>query len=429
MNPVTLWHALGRVRWRPALAAVLANIRLYGWIATARKIGLRAGRYLGRSYRIPTGGRGGENSEIVSRAADLFGRPAITIVGALDLPQCKKYRVSQKVEFFRSLGWNCYYSHYNDGYRAVSYLQYSTAVIFYRVPDCIEFKHYIDEARRLGMRTFYDIDDPIFNQAVYSENKNLEHIASHERAHLLGSASVYRAAMEKVDALILSTTYLKQLAQEDFGRETYVWGNLADAATLSIVQNVRREQAGRDETKIIIGYASGSRAHDADFGVASDALVRVLERYPHVELQIIGYAVMPPVLDRFKDRINARPFSGYAKYFAALNQVDINIVPLVNDRFNACKSAIRYLEASLCNVPTIASSVGQFAEVISNGQDGYLVSTQDDWIDALSRLIESCERRLKLGAAAYENVMENHTFSSVDVIAPELLEQFAISNE
>lgn len=428
MNPGTLWHALRRIRWRPALAALLANIRLYGFIATARKIVLRAGRFIDSRYRLPTRGRGGEGSEIVKRAPDLFGRPAITIVGALDLPQCKKYRVTQKVEFFRSRGWSCYYSHYNDAHRTFSYLQFSTAVIFYRVPDGIEFNHCIEEARRLGMRTFYDIDDPIFNQAVYGENKNLEHIAAHERAHLLASAGVYRAAMQKVDAVILSTTYLQELAYADFGRETYVWRNLVDAAILSIAQNVRREQSTGDRAGIRIGYASGSRAHDEDFRVASDALVRVLEQYEDVELQIIGYAVMPPVLERFKDRIKARPFSGYAKYFAALNQVDINIVPLVNDRFNACKSAIRYLEASLLNVPTVASAVGQFTEVISDGQDGYLVSTHEDWVLALSRLIESRELRLKLGGAAHGNVMANHTFSSVNAVAPELLEQFEVSN-
>jgi glycosyltransferase involved in cell wall biosynthesis len=292
----------------------------------------------------------------------------------------------------------------------------------------MEFNHYIEEARRLGMRTFYDIDDPIFNQAVYSENKNLEHIAAHERAHLLASAGVYRAAMKKVDAVILSTSYLQQLAYADFGRETYVWRNLVDAAILSIAQNARREQPTRDKAKIIIGYASGSRAHDEDFRIASGALARMLELHEHVELQVIGYAVMPPVLERFKDRINARPFSGYAKYFAALTQVDINIVPLVNDRFNACKSAIRYLEASLCNVPTVASSVGQFAEVISDGQDGYLASTQDDWILALGRLIESRELRLELGSAAHANVMHNHTFSSVNAVEPELLQQFEVSN-
>jgi glycosyltransferase involved in cell wall biosynthesis len=155
----------------------------------------------------------------------------------------------------------------------------------------------------------------------------------------------------------------------------------------------------------------------------------VLESYEHVNLQVIGYAVMPPELHRFSDRINTRPFAGYVKYFEALSKVDINIVPLVNDRFNACKSAIRYLETSLCRVPTIASSVGQFSEIVNDGHDGFLARTQEEWVSALGRLIESRELRLQMGEAANRNVMTYHTVSCPDVVDRELLDQFALSNE
>jgi glycosyltransferase involved in cell wall biosynthesis len=429
MNPGTLWHAMRRVRWRTVIAIVSANIRLYGWVATSRKVRLRMRLFFDARYRKSTAGRVRETNEAVNSAAEVFSRPAVLIVGALDLPQCKKYRVSQKVEYFQSMGWDCYYTHYSDKYRAVSYLQIATALIFYRVPNCAEFNEYIQEAARLGIRTFYDIDDPIFNVAVYSENKNLEHIAPHERAHLIASAGDYLQAMKQVDALILSTAYLQELAHNDFESGTYLWRNLVDSATLSIVQNVRRGRNEGDLSKVIVGYASGSRAHDADFNVASHALASILEVYEHVELQVIGYAVMPPALDRFKGRINTRPFSGYAKYFEALSQIDINIVPLVDDRFNACKSAIRYLEASLCSVPTVASSVGQFSEIIIDGQDGYLAGTQDAWACALDQLINSCELRLKMGEAAYTKVMAHQTLSCPDVIDRELLKQFALTHE
>ncbi|MCB1686981.1 MAG: glycosyltransferase [Halioglobus sp.] len=350
-------------------------------------------------------------------------------MGALDLPQCKKYRVSQKVEFFGALGWDCYYSHYNDAARAISYLQISTAVIFYRVPSCAQFDEYLEEAARLGIQTFYDIDDPIFSVDVYAENKNLQHLTTHERTHLLASAEDYHGAMRRADSLILSTSYLQALAQTEFGGRTYLWPNLADSATLSIAQNLDCEKDLSDASSVTIGYASGSRAHDEDFKVVVPALARVLEMYEHVNLQVIGYAVMPPELHRFSDRINARPFSGYVKYFEALRKVDINIVPLVNDRFNACKSAIRYLEASLCGVPTVASSVGQFAEIVNDGHDGCLAERQEEWVSALSRMIESRELRLQMGQAAKSNVITHHTVSCPDVVDRELLDQFALSNE
>lgn len=429
MTPRQLWRSICRFRWRSSAATVLANIRLYGWRATLRKVGVRLRLFANRKYRKSTWGRGQESFENVSPAVALFGRPSILIVGALDLPQCKKYRVSQKVEYFQSIGWDCYYSHYSDAPRVISYLQISTALIFYRVPSCAQFNEYLEEAGRLGISTFYDIDDPIFNVEVYKENKNLEHIPAHERTHLLSSADDYRGAMKRVDALILSTSYLQELAQTEFGGRTYLWRNLADSATLSIAANLGHEAVDIDPGRVTIGYASGSRAHDEDFKIVASALETILELHDNVDLQVIGYAVMPPALQKFKDRINTRPFAGYLKYFEALNEVDINIVPLVDDRFNACKSAIRYLEASLCKVPTVASSVGQFSEIIVDGQDGNLARNNDQWVAALVRLIENSELRLQMGEAANRKVRAQHTFSCPDVIERELLDQFALSNE
>lgn len=429
MSPDALLSAIRRVRWRSSVATVLANIRLYGWAPTLRKIAFRAKLFLDRRYRRVSLGRGRQSQDNITAAADVFGSPVVLIVGALDLPQCKKYRVSQKVDYFRSIGWECYFSHYSDAYRALSYMQIATALIFYRVPACAEFDDYLEEARRLGLKTFYDIDDPIFNASVYGENKNLEHIEPDERAHLLGSANDYRSAMLKVDARILSTTYLKELAAADLGGPTYLWRNLVDPATLSIVQQLGPQRADNDRGKVIIGYASGSRAHDEDFRVVVPALAVILESYEHVELHVIGYASIPPELNRFKDRINARPFSGYVKYLEALSKIDISIVPLVDDRFNACKSAIRYLEASLCGVPTIASAVGQFVEVIEDAKSGTLAATHESWVAALRTYIESRELRVVTGEAARNNAMQNHTFPSPGVIDQELLKQFALSDE
>ena len=409
MTPRKLWQTVSGFRWRSSVATVVANVRLYGWAATMRKMRFRVAVFLNGRYRKSTWGQGQETFENVSQSGQLFGRPTILIVGALDLPQCKKYRVSQKVEYFQSIGWDCHYCHYNDAQRTVSYLQISTALIFYRVPSCAQFTEYLGEAARLGVKTFYDIDDPIFNEAVYGENKNLEHITPHERAHLLASAEDYRGAMKSVDALILSTSYLQRLAQEDFGGRTYLWKNLVDSATLSIVRNLESERVERDIGRVVIGYASGSRAHDEDFKTVAKALADVLNLYEHVELQVIGYVVMPPELEPFKDRINTRPFTGYVKYFEALSRIDINIVPLV--------------------VPTVAASVGQFSEIIDDGQDGHLAKTNEDWISALDKLIGSRDLRIKMGDSANEKVMAYHTFSSPDVIERELMEQFTLSNE
>jgi glycosyltransferase involved in cell wall biosynthesis len=428
MNFRALLAAAYGLGWRTTLTIVSANVRLYGWSATIKKINRRINSQsnLYRNYihvleRL--------NIDSVEKSSLLFGKPSILIVGALDLPQCKKYRVLQKVEYFGSRGWSCYYAHYLDEPRVISYLQIATALILYRVPSIPQMDDYLNESKRLGVKTFYDIDDPIFSEAIYSENWNLSHLEPHERTHLLNSVVLYREAMKKVDFLILSTSYLKELASREFQMPVLLWRNLADEATLSMVEDIIKVKKNVSADPIVIGYASGSRAHDEDFRVVVIALKEMLEKYDRLSLLIIGHATIPPELATHGDRIDIQPFSGYLQYLEALSNTDINIVPLLLDRFNECKSAIRYIEASLVRVPTIASPVGQFSEIILDGEDGYLAANQEEWVSKLDALILDRDFRTVMAEKSREKVLMYHTIASEGAIDPYTLEQFTSQNE
>ena len=67
-------------------------------------------------------------------------------------------------------------------------------------------------------------------------------------------------------------------------------------------------------------------------------------------------------------------------------QTDINMVPLVADRFNDCKSAIRFLDAALVGVPTIASRVGDFVNVIAQDRTGIFCEGEYEWVERLGSL-------------------------------------------
>ena len=287
----------------------------------------------------------------------------------------------------------------------------------------------LDEAKRLGIKTYYDIDDPIFNLSVYSDNTNLKHLDRNERTQLLSDAVRYREAMTKVDALILSTNYLKTLAASEFGKPVFLWRNLADSSTLSMIKECRIARDDNQTDSLVIGYASGSRAHDEDFSIVSKALCKILSQNEQVSLRLLGHAVIPPELEIFEDRIETQPFSGYLQYLQALSQTDISIVPLTKDQFNECKSAIRYIEASLCSVPTIASSVGQFSEIIADGKDGFLAVSTEEWVSKLTTLVDDRNMRHAMGMNSRANVMKHHTITGEGAIDRETLDQFLVPNE
>jgi glycosyltransferase involved in cell wall biosynthesis len=74
-------------------------------------------------------------------------------------------------------------------------------------------------------------------------------------------------------------------------------------------------------------------------------------------------------------------------------------------RFNACKSDLKYLETALCCVPVAASRVGQHAETIHDGQNGFLAATDEEWVAKLEVLIGDPDRRAAMGRAANADVL------------------------
>jgi glycosyltransferase involved in cell wall biosynthesis len=348
-------------------------------------------------------------------AASLFESASVVIVGSLDIPQCKKYRVMQKVEFFSRRNIFCTHAEYRDLTRSFSLMQLATVVIFYRLPAGLQADALIGEAKRLGLQMYYDIDDPIFDHDAYSENSNLKSLAASERNYLLAQIPSYKALMGQIGQLIVSTVGMRDLAERTIAPETgiLVWPNLIDSATRSAFEQLP-SAAEKNEAIVTLGYFSGSRAHDHDLEVIAPVLSSLLQIYPQLQLCFGGYTVLPDCLADFNSRIRVIGFMSYPAYLDNLRNTDINLVPLLMDKFNQCKSGIRYLEASLCGVPTVASRIGQFTEMIASGETGYLCATTEQWQESLVALIDDAALRKKIGLSAQCLVNERYDLLSAD---------------
>src|SRR5207253_2012078 len=93
-----------------------------------------------------------------------------------------------------------------------------------------------------------------------------------------------------------------------------------------------------------------------------------------------------------------------------LAEVDINLAPLeANNPFTDAKSCLKYLEAALVGVPTVASARSDFVRAIRHGENGLLAESSDDWKESLRKLIESPMLRAEIGLAARDDVRRFHT--------------------
>jgi glycosyltransferase involved in cell wall biosynthesis len=330
-------------------------------------------------------------------AQDFARSPFIAIIADLSLPQCKKYRVLQKVESLRAIGIACDYADYRDLHRSHNLLQLASFVIFYRVSAGQVFNILKDECSRLKIITAYDIDDPIFAKEIYAKNINLDYLLPHERSSLIENSENYLTAMKTCDHVILSTPRLVEEVKALGINKTFLWRNAVDQETLIAAQNCRlNRKTAKSYDRVRVIYSSGSRAHEADFRIVEDTLLNIMTEYEQLELHVLGYLKLPVGFKQFGKRITITPFGQYDEYMQHLSKADISIVPLVLDDFNDCKSAIRFYEASLVDTVTIASNIGDFSNLIGNGRDGLLASSAGEWAQQLKILLDSPVKRQEL---------------------------------
>lgn len=106
------------------------------------------------------------------------------------------------------------------------------------------------------------------------------------------------------------------------------------------------------------------------------------------------------------------------KKWTASNEVsdlmlaDIGIMPLPNDEWTKGKCGFKILQYMALEIPSIASNVGINGQIIESGVNGYLCSTESDWLDALNKLISSAELRNKIGKTGRVTVTNHYSLSA-----------------
>ena len=97
----------------------------------------------------------------------------------------------------------------------------------------------------------------------------------------------------------------------------------------------------------------------------------------------------------------------------------IGIMPLRDDEWSRGKCGLKLLQYMAAGIPSAASPVGVNKEIISDGVNGFLASSEDEWYEKLLRLCEDFELRSKIGLEGRKTVEEKY---SIEKWAPRLAE-------
>ncbi|QEP42041.1 glycosyltransferase [Ectothiorhodospiraceae bacterium BW-2] len=344
----------------------------------------------------------------------------ILIIGDHHVPQCVRYRINQKIEQLSSvdiavtvIDWIKFDSD------AFNQLLLHDIVIFYRTPALPILIKAMAQLNSVGKLAIYEVDDlifdPIYPPVLESYGGYVDYTTWRG---LEQGMALNRAAIQCCQLGIASTIPLQRhLAALVQSKQALTHRNGLDH-----LNEIKSIDKGHKKT-IDIFYGSGTMAHNSDFiELVLPALIRLLEKYQNVRLIVVGYLALPQSFtQQFFEQIIMLPLVKQVQsYWQLLQQADINIAVLHQDKINDCKSELKWFEAACFSIPSVVSHTENYRDIVIDGVDGVLAATVDDWYRQLERLIVEPEYRQKIGSQALNRVEKEY---AVTILGSQLKQQ------
>jgi glycosyltransferase involved in cell wall biosynthesis len=92
-----------------------------------------------------------------------------------------------------------------------------------------------------------------------------------------------------------------------------------------------------------------------------------------------------------------------------LQSLDVGIMPLTDSSWARGKCGYKLIQYMACGIPVIASPVGVNAEIVEHGVNGFLVTTETEWTEALRILLSDPALRTRMGREGRRKVERDYS--------------------
>lgn len=318
------------------------------------------------------------------------------------IPQCTRYRVLNKAEQLRNFGFQVKTVNLSQ-FRLLD-AEYASLIIIYRCGYSQLLAELCLLAKKFNKTVLYDIDDLVIDTKYTNQLSYTQQLSKQEKENYDASVDSYGNMLRLCDGAVTSTNKL-QMELLDYQNLVLLNRNVASKELVELSEAaIQNKQI--DPTKVKLGYFSGSITHNENFELIEKDIVKLLKAYSNVELHLVGHLSIPKEFAKFRNQIVLHDYVDWRELPALICQVDINLAPLVDSIFNEAKSEIKWSEAALVEVPTVASNIGAFKDMVEDGITGLLVN-DGEWYYSLEKLIVDSEFRNNLAKNANHFVVKN----------------------
>ena len=226
-------------------------------------------------------------------------------------------------------------------------------------------------------KLIYDIDDMVFLGHVSEANKLILKLKGKSKMIYL---------MKKAKHVITCTPTLDAFVRQHNQKTTDI------SSTINTDWYQPKSSYPKKE-ELILGW-SGSHSTSKYLHLLDEVIKELLKKYS-LKIKVIGDA------DFNMSEVNVNSIEWNSEdEVKELSEIDIGLYPLPDESWVLGKSGLKALQYMALGIPTVATSIGANSRVIKDGEDGFLVNTNEEWISALSKLIEDNQLREKIGKAA-----------------------------
>jgi glycosyltransferase involved in cell wall biosynthesis/GT2 family glycosyltransferase/SAM-dependent methyltransferase len=326
------------------------------------------------------------------------------------------YRVIRPLEAFKAAGAEASWIRLDEIPEHLKEIAKTDILVIWRAAWDERVASAVQAARTSGARVVFDVDDLMVDprlarldviDGIRSQGLTEQQVQEHYAR--------FYSTMVAVDYCTAPTEELATNIRRLF-RPALVLPNGFDRATYHVSRRAARIRRSEPSDGLVrIGYAGGSRTHQRDFLIVAEAILRVLRERLQCRLVLFRSADgTVPILDidefaafqEIEDRIEWHNFVPLAQLPEKIAHFDINIAPLeVGNPFCECKSELKFFEAALVDVPTVASPTGPYRRTIRDGVTGFLANNSEDWYSAVLRLVDDPALRRRVARAAHNDVL------------------------
>lgn len=191
--------------------------------------------------------------------------------------------------------------------------------------------------------------------------------------------------VKKVDAIVVSSEYLKRYYDNKYGIKTFL---IEDA--IEVNKNLFKKDYECKEkiTLIWVGHKDNWKT--------LDIIYQALEKINDNSFCLKTISNHPDADIKWK----------LETVFQEILKGDIGVIPCLSDEWSKAKSNNRLTMFMALGLPVIASAIPSYQKIINHGKNGFIAKNIDDWIKSLL-ILKDNKNREKIGLKGREDALNN----------------------